>query len=525
MKTRTAPVYLPLITLTLLAPLGVGCTDDPTEPVLPEPVEIEWSDCPSEWPEWATASAQCATFDVPLRWDEPEEQRISIGVMRVLASEGPSSGQLWLLDGGPGGTGFRFLDPGLASLFAPTGLDLYIPVHRGTLAPWTTIECSSPSNVDCASELLANYDESLLTGFTGIEAGRDVGYLIDEVHTDDTPVFVFGGSYGTHWVLRYLRAYPDQATGAILDGTLHVSEQLPFARTMIDGAVARLLDGCAADDTCRAALGDDPMATLAGVFEAVESGACPAGLTRADLSLLLGDLLGHSYDGARVMLGVASRLARCEADDLAQMGNLLQNLGAVLGFPFPIPDDLDYSLMHSQAVNLAVVGNEIAAPFIPFPADEVAVAESQQLVLGGSGTSPSGLQELNDIWPSIELPADFFALPETSVPMLLLAGGIDLNAPLPMTEAVAANYAGPTTTRVTFPHVGHVTLFQTTTSFGSTCAVEIVAEFVASHASGEGTAPDTSCVAEMPPFDFAGTRDSTRDLAMTAFGVPDLHRP
>lgn len=52
--------------------------------------------------------AECVVTDAPLSWDAPQGPGIDLFVKRVLAASQPARAQLWLLYGGPGGSGVAF---------------------------------------------------------------------------------------------------------------------------------------------------------------------------------------------------------------------------------------------------------------------------------------------------------------------------------------------------------------------------------------------------------------------------------
>ena len=77
---------------------------------------------------------ECAFVKVPLLWDKPNDSRgIEVFIKRVKGPANKKKGQLWILQGGPGGSGAGL--EGFAQLWN-THLngqyDLIFPDHRGT---------------------------------------------------------------------------------------------------------------------------------------------------------------------------------------------------------------------------------------------------------------------------------------------------------------------------------------------------------------------------------------------------------
>lgn len=101
--------------------------DDDAQRAHREP-ELEFGACPSDLP-GVSDGRECATTEVPLSWDEPDGGSIELLVARYPSAT-PNHGQLWLLDGGPGGTGAIYMFEEILPLYASLGLDVYVPQHR-----------------------------------------------------------------------------------------------------------------------------------------------------------------------------------------------------------------------------------------------------------------------------------------------------------------------------------------------------------------------------------------------------------
>src|SRR6185369_5140814 len=78
--------------------------------------ELGFGACPSDLP-GTTLGRDCAVNEVPLRWDEPDGEKLDVLVARYLGPN-PHQGQLWLLDGGPGGTGGIYMLKEIQELYA-----------------------------------------------------------------------------------------------------------------------------------------------------------------------------------------------------------------------------------------------------------------------------------------------------------------------------------------------------------------------------------------------------------------------
>ena len=245
---------------------------------------VVWGPCPADTGYTAEGGHECATIDVPLDHDNPEGETIPLFVARQLSGTAGAP-QLWLLDGGPGSSG-EDLFWGLIDQFAQAmpGVDLYVPAHRGT-GRSAGLTCSgeahgTPRDVElspeewkaCQEELTAKWGKKL-GFFNTTSAAKDLGLAIGRTHAPDQKVFVYGLSYGTYLVWRYLQLFPDQAAGVIQDsvvspGVLFVSQvDQSFEPVLLDYAAL-----CKVDATCGAKLGPDPMDRIAKLFSAIDAG-------------------------------------------------------------------------------------------------------------------------------------------------------------------------------------------------------------------------------------------------------------
>jgi len=186
-ERRGAGVKGLMLVALLLGACSSAPNDDAEEP-------LDFGDCPADLP-GQTEGRTCATVKVPLRWDNPHGKAIELLVARYRGKSA-GNGQLWLLDGGPGGTGAVYMTPQILALYASLGLDVYIPQHRGT-GHSTPLHCDDPDDVSgCGAALVDTWGDGL-RGFHSVEAGRDVGFLIDHAGVASEPRFVFGLSYGS----------------------------------------------------------------------------------------------------------------------------------------------------------------------------------------------------------------------------------------------------------------------------------------------------------------------------------------
>lgn len=103
---------------TLLA-FGSACSAKASEPCFPPANStadsIEWKKCPTSLP----SKLQCATFSVPIDWDEPYGDHFDLGLVKLPAvpsNSTPKVGYLFVNPGGPGGSATEIVAGAAAGL-------------------------------------------------------------------------------------------------------------------------------------------------------------------------------------------------------------------------------------------------------------------------------------------------------------------------------------------------------------------------------------------------------------------------
>ena len=134
---------------------------------------------------------------LPLDWAAPDGQAIDVALIRVFGGNPEDiTREMWLLDGGPGGTGLSYLSERIRQWFDPATTVLYIPVLRGA-GVGTTLTCDDDA---CISSLKDIWGDAGLEGFRSINAAKDVlSFLRVPTATAGglgPERFVYGLSYG-----------------------------------------------------------------------------------------------------------------------------------------------------------------------------------------------------------------------------------------------------------------------------------------------------------------------------------------
>ena len=305
--------------------------------------QIAWKACelyetPYRW----GMKAECTDVTVPLYWDNPEGDTITIHVKRLRSNLRwllEAKRQLWLLQGGPGAAGTStFADMMQMIVEADPETEVYTLDHRGTGfssrmgCPWQEAGDSEEGSIISDNEWDAciNYLENEwlpLDAFTVTQAAMDVGFLVELMKEEEQNRFIYGISYGTYWGHRYAQLFPDQADGIILDSIA------PSDRTFIDEydmlankVVKQIFEMCKEDEFCRSKMGDAPWEKANEVFDKFKNGHCEAvsenGLPPENLQIFA-FALGTSWMGRVVIPAIYYRLDRCNESDV----NVFKHIG------------------------------------------------------------------------------------------------------------------------------------------------------------------------------------------------------
>lgn len=511
---------------------------------VPRPsLSIAWSQC-DRFEGVDDLRAECADVDVPLDWNRPDAERISLH-LRHLRAPSPSGRAVWILMGGPGQAG----DDGetLAAVLSARdpGLDVFLPDHRGTGAS-TRLTCprgestTSPGGPSilpaewpgCRDEVVAEWGDRL-RHFSTTAAARDLAGLIDATRAPGDRVFVLGVSYGTYLAHRYLQVAPTQSAGVIFDSLCPNGACLLSDEDRWEDAEARtLLARCAAEPACSSRLGADAAGRLAELHRRVAEGHCPMTAQPARNTWLLRSALGNMMMSApqrRAIPAVVHRMLRCNDGDRAALATLytsmwgaqwaavaslfaqgaagtsLVRVPAIPAFGGGVGSGYSFPL----AVN--ILTSELWEPTDPSPA-ELTRRWNDTLACRGvarqAGWWTPGWPRYHD-----PLAEGFF---DSAVPVLALNAEIDSATPARLARAFATRLRPPLQRYVEIPHAAHSVVAQGALAddVTTTCGRELILQFVRDPAA----TLDTACLARTIPLAFAASEQLSRNL----FGVPSL---
>lgn len=503
----------PLLLLTACSDTPKGETGE-TAPDAPTVEVGDWSPCDLE-PGSGDQEAECADAELPWDYGDPTAGTFTAMVKRVPAHAPPSTGQVWVLHGGPGASAVDDLD------YLPAGLrelrpdlDVYAVDHRG-IGGTAMLACpaqdagSDEGEVvtedewpDCIAALQASWGEHL-DHINVTSSAHDVGALIDVLSEPDLPVFVYGGSYGTYLAQRYLQLHPDQASGVVLDGISVPGRGFKGYDAGMNGAGQALFELCAREDACASHFDGDPWQTAEGLIEAFDSGHCPALGTNGDfIRYFLGALL--MYDRVRdIVPAVVHRLDRCNDDDVDAIVHLYYAYTGAVGEDAARPahrpgltagnDGEGYSILLFYHVALSEMW------YRPGEVDPVQVQAEWEATTMATGLETWLAARLAD-WPRFPEDAWQGELPSPRVPMLMLQGGLDAATVDEPAREAASHYALDHQTLAWFPTGAHGLLEGSTLPDGTHCGQDLFQQFLADPTREL----DLGCIDEVLPVQWDG---------------------
>jgi pimeloyl-ACP methyl ester carboxylesterase len=484
---------------------------------------VVWEACPLYLDQPEGPQAECALLDVPLRWAEPEGATIGIFVQRLLGS-GDVRGQLWLLEGGPGGSGADF-DSFMEEMhdLDPT-LDLYAIDHRGvgrsarlscpaqeTAGSDWGLSVSPDEAPACLDALLEIWGDDLAE-FTSTAAARDLERLIERTAEAEKDIFVYGVSYGTYWAHRYLQIAPAQATAVILDSIAPPGESFVPYDSDFDQVGQDFMGLCGADALCSEKLGADPWARVEDLTIALEGGHCPEltatwGLGASSLPVVLASLLmspvARTYFPALVY-----RYARCAPGDIAAIDQLLT---VFFGGP---RETSYYDELMSDSLFYNVALSELWPNAADHPSVEAIDAEQAGLHVT-IGLTPR-VAAVQDVWPVYADDEYVGNWASTGLPILMMNGDLDPQTPIWVAQPAGENLNAANQQFVMVPRAAHCAANATPVAQpgDQPCGLSIMLSFLL-----DPNAPvDTSCIATIPAESFTGVPANN----LYVFGSADL---
>jgi pimeloyl-ACP methyl ester carboxylesterase len=430
--------------------------------------------------------AQCGVLQRPLDPARPHGAQIDLHVVVIPAlARQKLPDPVFFFVGGPGQSAIGLagmLEAATSRLGARRDLVLIDQRGTGHSAP---LQCDVPAPAEAAARALDRAREVAaldacrarleklpwgdLRFYTTTIAMADADAVRAALGVDR--VDLVGVSYGTRAALEYLRAYPTHVRRAVLDGVAPPDMVLPESDDIdARAAMEALFRDCAAEKACATAhpaLAQTWANLLASLPKTVDVADPVTGqplhvtLTRDAVQGLVHGPLYSPALGAMLPHAIEEAAA-------GRFGVLL----ALASSPGGQPGDL------SEGEHFSVICAEDAPRMRP-----ASDAASEQ---GAQGL----YRDVCARWPRGDVPAAFYTIPKSAVPVLLLSGGLDPVTP-PRHATRVAQALGPQARSVIVPNNGHNVT-------GIACMRDAVFHFIDAATDAEARAADVSCAAKVP---------------------------
>ena len=263
---------------------------------------IDWKDCSNE-----TTTFQCGTVTVPVDYDHPDGQTITIALKKLPALDGDAEhGSLFLNPGGPGESGIRMVETGAPMFgeelrgaydiigFDPRGVGRSTPITC-----WTDDEINQYLNGTSntlfeimATDVLSSTDSSAQERIDrgASNAARcakhsEVPELLDHVGTrnvardldvlratnGNAKLNYLGMSYGTYIGALYADLFPGRVGRTVLDSAMDPSKQSygegrAEQVTFYEGVLRQYVEHCQAQSACPLSGSTDEAITQLAAF-------------------------------------------------------------------------------------------------------------------------------------------------------------------------------------------------------------------------------------------------------------------
>ena len=250
---------------------------------------IGWEDC---------GSADCGTLEVPVDYDDPAGDTLTLSLARVPAgSEDDRIGALFVNPGGPGGTASDFaismaavLPAALTDRFDivgvdPRGLGASEISCEGDVHDLYGVDYSVDSPDDTAAVLAVNQDyvdgcEQNVGDLLSHLGTADVARDFDAVRAamGDDQLNYLGFSYGTAIGQQLVELFPERVRAMIIDGVVELGptgiESAVGQAAGFETALRSFADDCNADDSCP--IGPDAIGAIEELQARAEAAPIPA---------------------------------------------------------------------------------------------------------------------------------------------------------------------------------------------------------------------------------------------------------
>jgi pimeloyl-ACP methyl ester carboxylesterase len=284
-----------------------------------------------------------------------------------------------------------------------------------------------------------------------------------------------GASYGTRAALDYQRQFPSRVRRSVIDGVAPPDMALPQSASGDNQAVLNaLLNACEQDPDCqrryprfRAEVASI-LASLPREVSLADPLTGESHTVRLTRDAVLGALRGPLYAPALAagLPYAVQQAARGRLEALMGLSNLLGARG-----PNLVAEGMHLSVVCTEDLS----GKPWAAP--PAGADF-------------GQTFAQQYAQTCAYWPRGEVTSEFYTVPTSHTPVLVLSGGLDPVTP-PRHGARVARALGDKALHVVVPNAGHGLM-------GLGCLRDLVYRFIDAPEDAQALALDTTCASAIP---------------------------
>ena len=465
-------------------------------------------ECFIEMPEGA--GYECLRVEVPEFHNEDNGRSIKLGVIRLQSTADTPAEPLFFAEGGPGGSNVdiaaqiaQSMVAGDESVYTDLLLtrDLVFFTQRGTLYAEPALMCSEETMAPMLEAFYAGlsaqereqistdaikacYEEFAEAGvdfaaYNSVENAADINSIREVLGYDQ--IVLYGDSYGTVLSQHVMRDYPDTLAAVILDGvdTLSAPSWVTGEDAEFQSALEYAIGLCAADEACSEAYPD-----LAEDVEAVyqKLQAEPYVAEVDGKQIYIDENLAASAFFTALYSPITASFLPLGVDTFLNEKQDERSLVLLYGV-FPRFESISLP-MHN-----AMVCSEDPVTSVD---DAISLDEVYSVVSEQARSEASSYIEMCSYMNLPVLPDETDVPISSDLPVLLLSGALDPATPASNAEEVLATL--PNGFSFEFPYGGHVQFLT-----GNVCAESIVASFIADPT----TEPDSSCIAEALPLQFA----------------------
>jgi pimeloyl-ACP methyl ester carboxylesterase len=504
------PCHLPLFAVAAIG--AAACSHAPVTTTADEPRFEPLEQCFAEPPAELESALDmdCGYVIVPEARDGHGGRTLKLGIMRLNSGHGTAHTPLFMLAGGPGQAQ---ITNDMLLLFQPQLLgkvldtrDVVLLEQRGTRNTNTWLDCPAGNSAAWAAheqglseaeaydleyrilqECLARFEAQGvdLDNYNSVENAADVDAVRQALGYER--ILYYGASYGAQLGQHLMRDFPDSLEAVVLDGANSLSRRSWVEDRALDAqwGIDNLARLCQADPVCR------------------DTYDIPA-LVEAALAVFDAGPIAYSYsdpaDPALVVEGVLT------AEDLAGLIYELQgSVYGAFGLPFLLADLAAGGVEQTREALGSIKGVKVIESrgatgggmamlmHAAMVCSDDPVRSVDEVITDGVGTYAALFGRMvGEEYTALCSLVNVEALPDstdvnvhTDIPVLLLAGDLDVATPAFRSELVAE--ALPDGRLMVFPGRTHVQLGSV-----NRCAFDILGQFLADPAA----TLDTSCLQE-----------------------------